>query len=111
MLIREGKVDRAEGLSLKEFASDFYNSPGWKQTRSAYKKSVGGLCEVCIREGRYRAGEIVHHKIPLTPDNITDPDITLSWKNLQLVCRECHARIHDRKKRRYKIDDMGRVIT
>lgn len=94
---------------MREFASAFYNSPGWKETRRAYRKSVGGLCELCLKEGRYTAGEIVHHKIPLDPTNINNPDITLSWDNLQLVCREHHAQIHDRRKRRYKVDDMGRV--
>ena len=34
-----------------------------------------------LKEGRYTAGEIVHHKIELTPENIDDPGITLSWDN------------------------------
>lgn len=94
----------------KDFAKVFYNSPAWKQTREAYKRSVGGLCELCWAEGIVKAGEIVHHKIELTPDNINDPAVSLSWNNLQLVCRECHMKIHDRKQRRYKLDELGRVI-
>ena len=62
-------------------------------------------------KGIYKPGEIVHHKIPIDPTNINNPDITLNWNNLQYVCRDCHAKIHDRKNRRYKIDEMGRVIT
>lgn len=80
------------------------------ETRKAYTKSVGGLCEECMKRGVYKAGEIVHHKTHLTPDNIDDPNITLNWNNLELVCRDCHAKIHDKKKRRYKLDDLGRVI-
>lgn len=100
----------------KEFAKGLYNSKAWQKTRDAYKKSVGGLCEICYAQGIVKAGEIVHHKIHLTPDNINDPSITLSFDNLQLVCRECHALIHDEqynrlrvRKRRYKIDENGNV--
>ena len=95
---------------MKPFAERFYNSPAWKNTRSEYKKFRGGLCEVCWAKGIIKAGEIVHHKTELTPANINDADITLGWNNLQLVCRECHAEIHDRRQRRYKLDELGRVI-
>lgn len=95
---------------MKPFAEQFYNSPQWKRTRESYRKYRGGLCEICWAEGRIKAGEIVHHKIHLTPENINDEDIALGWDNLQLVCRECHAKIHDRKQRRYRIDELGRVI-
>lgn len=95
---------------MKPFAEPFYNSPAWKQTREEYKRRVGGLCEVCWSEGIVKAGVIVHHKIPLTPENISDINIALGWDNLQLVCRDCHAKYHDTRKRRYKLDEMGRVI-
>ena len=95
---------------MKEFAQSLYSSKAWQKTRDAYKRSVGGLCEICWAKGIPKPGEIVHHKTPITPENINDPNVTLSFSNLQLVCRDCHAHIHDRKKRRYKLDDMGRVI-
>ena len=95
---------------MKPFAKQFYNSPAWKHTRIDYAKSKGGLCEICWSEGIAKAGEIVHHKEPLTPENINDINIALGWDNLQLVCRECHAKIHDRRQRRYKLDELGRVI-
>lgn len=94
---------------MKEFAKAFYNSPGWKRTRQAYARSVGGLCEPCMKRGLFNAGEIVHHKIVLTPENIDDPTVTLNWNNLELVCRECHAAYHERSKKRFKIDSLGRV--
>lgn len=113
-----GNVDREAGRSLaREYARTLYNSKAWQRTRNAYKRMVGGLCEVCYANGIVKPGEIVHHKIPVTPDNINDPEITLSFTNLQCVCRECHAEIHDgqydrlrERKRRYKIADDGRVI-
>lgn len=95
---------------MKEYAREFYSSGAWKNTREAYAKYRHNLCEICLSKGIYTPGEIVHHKVHLTPLNINDPTVTLNWDNLQLVCRDCHARIHDRKKRRYKIDEYGRVI-
>ena len=93
---------------MKPWAEMFYNSPAWKKTRRAYAKSVGGLCERCYEHGEVKAGEIVHHIVPLTPENITDPEITLSWSNLMYVCRDCHAAVHGKPKR-YKVDELGRV--
>lgn len=93
----------------KKYARAFYSSDAWEKTREAYRKSVGGLCEVCLAEGIYTPGVIVHHKTHLSPANITDPAVALSWDNLQLVCRDCHARIHAQKSRRYRVDELGRV--
>lgn len=94
---------------MKEFAKAFYKSRTWRNTREAYAKSVGGLCEDCLAKGLYHPGEIVHHRTELTPENIADPEVTLNWKNLKLVCRDCHAKAHGSRKR-YDVDEMGRVI-
>ncbi|MBO7624943.1 MAG: HNH endonuclease [Bacteroidales bacterium] len=95
---------------MKDYARAFYSSQAWKTTRAAYAKSKGHLCERCLAKGIYRPGEIVHHKVHLSPENLQDLSISLSWDNLQLVCRECHAELHDRKKSRYKFDNCGRVV-
>lgn len=93
---------------MKEFAKAFYKSKVWQNTRDAYASSVGWLCEDCMTKGLYKAGEIVHHKQALTPENINDPSVTLAWGNLKLVCRNCHAKEHGNVKR-YKVDEFGRV--
>lgn len=110
----------------KEFAKSFYNSKAWQRTRDAYKKYRGGLCERCLKEGLYVPGVIVHHKIHLTPGMMNNPDFTLSWDNLELLCKDCHALEHEdeiknsnwivsvkKKKaearRRYYVDDNGNV--
>lgn len=94
---------------MKEYARTFYSSKAWRDCRRAYAKSKGGLCERCLSRGIYKPGEIVHHKVYITPENIQDPAVTLSWDNLELVCRDCHAQEHDGLKKRYKVDGMGRV--
>nr|DAI53958.1 MAG TPA: HNH endonuclease [Caudoviricetes sp.] len=93
---------------MKETHS-FYTSKAWIECRTAYAASVGGLCERCLSNGIYSIGEIVHHKIHITPQNIGDPNITLSWNNLELVCRKCHGELHRNRSTRYSVDEMGRV--
>lgn len=90
----------------------FYHSPQWKKISMNYKKSVGGLCEDCMAKGIYTPGEIVHHKIHITPMNVENPEISLDFENLKLVCRKCHAEEHGEMyghdQRRYKVVD-GRI--
>jgi hypothetical protein len=60
---------------------DFYTSKEWVACREAYAASVFYLCERCKRPGY-----IVHHKNPITDENVSDPNITLNWDNLELLC-------------------------
>ena len=99
---------------MSKLTKVFYATQAWKDTRRNYKQSVGGLCERCLAKGIIEPAEIIHHKIPLTTDNVSDVNISLGWNNLQALCRKCHAEVHDemymaRSGRRYKIDSMGRV--
>lgn len=94
----------------REFAREFYDSTEWKLCRDRYAKSVGRLCEECLRQGIYKPGKIVHHKTEITPENITKPEVTMSFNNLELVCMDCHAKLHGRKKR-YFVDEFGNVTT
>lgn len=97
---------------MQPWAQAFYFSPAWRSCRAAYAKKAAGLCERCLKRGLYVPGVIVHHKIHLTPDNIADPRIALSFDNLELLCRECHAQEHNATvEKRYRIDKLGRVIT
>lgn len=87
----------------------FYGTRAWANCREAYKASVGGLCEECLKNGIVRPGEIVHHKIHVSQDTLKDPNVLLSFENLQLVCRDCHARLHGGK--RWKVLPDGTVET
>lgn len=92
----------------RKFAEAFYKSQAWKNCREEYAKSKGYLCEKCLANGQYKAGVIVHHVTELTPYNIECPEVTLNWNNLQLLCRDCHAEMHKRKKR-YAVGPNGEV--
>ena len=109
----------------KPFARKFYSSKAWQDCRNEYAKRRHHLCEDCLRRGIYKPGVIVHHKIELDPITIEKPEVALSFDNLELLCRDCHARIHglegrwdsvNRRKRanrdaslRYKIGENGEV--
>lgn len=78
----------------REFAKGLYRSRAWKRVRKAYFEYRHGLCERCMRRGVLTPGEIVHHKVHLTPSNVHDPSVALSFENLELLCRKCHAIEH-----------------
>ncbi|MEX3713642.1 HNH endonuclease signature motif containing protein [Cytobacillus horneckiae] len=77
---------------MKPYAKKFYNSTAWRKCRAAYFKFKHGLCERCSEPGK-----IVHHKRYITPDNIDDPSITLSFSNLELLCQDCHNKEHNER--------------
>ena len=78
-----------------EYAKGFYASEAWHKCRLGYishRRSVdGGLCEECHEN----LGYIVHHREHITPRTVNDPRVTLSWDNLEYVCKDCHDKIHD----------------
>lgn len=39
-------------------------------------------------------GYIVHHKCYIDTTNIYNPDITLNFDNLELLCLDCHNKEH-----------------
>jgi len=101
----KGRVDKV----ARSFSIKFYNSKTWEKCREAFKRSRYGICERCGMPG-----EEVHHKIYLSPDNINDPYITLSWDNLELLCMSCHTKEHMSKHSALRdglmFDDDGQLI-
>lgn len=56
--------------------------------------STHPLCEECLKKGKVKAGENVHHKKSPFKNNEVDWNLFLDPNNLETVCRECHAEIH-----------------
>lgn len=94
----------------KEFSEKFYNSKAWHQCRAGYIALRYGLCERCA----CKPGDIVHHKVLLTPMNINDPNTALNWSNLELLCIDCHNKEHhssgDSISDGLRFDDNGNII-
>ena len=93
----------------RDFSKKFYNSKQWKLCRESFKQSMFGLCKRCGMPG-----DEVHHKIYLSPSNINDPMITLSWDNLELLCMSCHSKEHmskyDSLGEGYSFDSNGDIV-
>ena len=69
------------------------------------------MCERCFENGELVPAKVVHHRIHLTPQNINDPHVTLSYDNMQRLCQECHASVHSgQRKPRVTFDENGKLI-
>ena len=77
---------------MKPWAEKFYKGKAWQEVRNAYYISKHGICERCGKPG-----DIVHHKIYLNPSNINNPEISLNFDNLELLCIDCHNKEHSAK--------------
>lgn len=106
----------------KDFAKRLYKSRAWENVRQAVIDRSRGLCEECLKRGELTPGRIVHHKTPLTPENIDDPAIALDPGMCEYVCKECHEEIHarlgegalpgrgDHGRARIGFDEYGNVV-
>lgn len=94
---------------MQPWAESFYKSQQWQNCRNSYMKQARGLCEDCKAKGEIVPAVEVHHITFLTPQNITDPKISLNYENLVALCRECHRKRHGHRVARYNIDEQGRV--
>ena len=66
-----------------------YKSRAWLKCRAAYLASKFYVCERCGRPAT-----IVHHKRYVTPENVSDPSVTLNPENLEALCLDCHNAEH-----------------
>ena len=84
---------------------NFYKSDIWKLAREIKIRSVNGRCERCGG-----IGFEVHHKDRLTVDNVNDSSISLNPENLELLCKDCHNKEHQRFNKEMQFDEEGNFI-
>lgn len=89
------------------YADKFYNSTRWRKLSKMVAEKHFYICDIC---GKPCKRYIVHHKIKLNADNINNPDISLNENNLQLLCLECHTKLHEAQGDIHKRKDAGRTI-
>lgn len=77
---------------MKDYARSFYKGKQWQKVSRLYMESRNYVCERCGG-----VGVICHHRKYISPRNIGDPSITLSFDNLECLCQECHNREHTAK--------------
>ena len=103
-----------EPLNRSHEIEAFYVTWTWRKCRKAFAESKGNLCERCLKRGIIEAGSKdrpleVHHKIPLTADNVRDPNVALAWSNLELLCKDCHDAQKQQHEKRWRCDALGHV--
>jgi 5-methylcytosine-specific restriction endonuclease McrA len=89
-------LNRRKKMTRREQLQKFYKSKEWVACRSSYK-AEHPLCERCLAEGRIEPTYIIHHKIYLTVENMTDPTVALNHDNLEALCFDCHNKQHFKK--------------
>lgn len=104
----------------QDWAVAFYHSKQWLRNRKLYMERVvdtpSGLvpaymCERCYANGKLTPAKVVHHIVHLTPQNIDDPHIALSFDNFQRLCQDCHAEVHSGYERpRCVFDESGHPV-
>lgn len=81
--------------------ASFYSSEAWAKVRHIARltniQQHGILtCELCGKP-IYRSRDcVIHHKIPITDENMDDANITLNPDNLMVLDWRCHEHIHER---------------
>lgn len=93
----------------KEYAKKFYKSKSWADVRALVWQRDKGLCQRCLSKGIIKEANTIHHIVPITLENISDPEITLNPDNLTTLCHDCHAAVHKGYEPRYTVDELGRV--
>ena len=101
-------VGADEPLNKDPAIEAFYASWAWRKCRESFMASRGWLCEKCLAKGLIKPAVEAHHKVPITPENLDDPSVTLNHANLMALCEECHTAQHRTK--RWRCDALGRVI-
>ena len=67
--------------------------------------SKNWICERCGKPAT-----ICHHKKYLNSRNVTDPEISLNWENLECLCIECHNAEHGPKHPVTIFSDNGEIL-
>lgn len=75
----------------KQTKDRFRSTNAWQKVRKAVYQRDLGLCQWCLHNGRYTAGQEVHHIVPLAEDF----NLRLEKSNLILLCVPCHKMADD----------------
>jgi len=89
---KSGCYDPTAGEAISNTSKNmrvFYTTRKWRRCRNGFMANRYFVCERCGG-----VATIAHHKKPITAENISNPDITLNWDNLEAVCYGCHSAIH-----------------
>ena len=84
---------------------NFYKSDVWKLAREIKIMNVNGRCERCVG-----IGVEVHHIQRLSVDNVKDASVSINPENLELLCKDCHNKEHERFSNKIRFDKEGNPL-
>ena len=85
--------------------NSFYCSLKWRRVSAAYLSSKSYICERCGAPA-----VICHHKKWLNDVNVNNPEIALSFDNLEALCQECHNAEHGLRHDVAVFNDAGELV-
>lgn len=81
---------------MRKLRQKAYQLTAWRKLRNSYLREHP-ICAECLRNGKITPAEDVHHvKSPFKGGEI-NYELLLDDKNLESVCKECHAAIHNKQ--------------
>lgn len=81
-----------------------YKSTRWKEKRKRILSRDKYLCRNCVRYGKYKTADTVHH---MKPAEFYPQYIYCNW-NLISLCNKCHNAMHDRDT--HELTELGRKL-
>lgn len=79
----------------------FYNSAAWEHVRAEVMDEQHHECQLCKAKGLFVPADTVHHKDPVRKR----PDLALTKRNLQALCKQCHYEIHHTRAYREQLNE------
>lgn len=70
----------------------YYKSKRWEHLREKVLRRDGYKCRECIRYGKHKSAEVVHHAVPRSDF----PELQWESWNLVSLCNTCHEHMHTR---------------
>jgi hypothetical protein len=83
-------------MAKHSILKSFYASEAWVTLRLLLINERGNRCEHCKKIVPKSKDLIGHHKIDLTPENVNDRSISLDPEKIEIICFECHNKVHNR---------------
>lgn len=106
---KKEKSTQHNQTDMRKLRQGAYNQTSWKKLRATYLKQHP-LCEECLKIGKVTPASSVHHiKTPFSKGEVNQ-FLLLDYNNLESVCHECHAEIHNRQEGKQTVQDVLRTL-
>lgn len=102
---KKAKSTQHNQTDMRKLRQDAYNQTAWRKLRETYLKR-NPLCEECIQKGKVTPASSVHHKKSPFSKGEVNQSLFLDYNNLESICHECHAEIHNKEQGHKPVGDI-----